>query len=165
MKDAIKATKNKLHQVGGAYLDRTPDYQRWLDELSASFVIEDGIAFTEELLARGPGFEVTGRGQADLLRRRLDFKVAPKAQLAAGEEMTALPVPVIISGPWAEPKIYPDVDGILEDPQSAFDTLGKLGVNVEAAGQALRGEAEKLLGKDGAKQAEDLLNNLLRQQD
>jgi AsmA protein len=136
-----------------------------LDELSAAFSIRDGIAETDSLAARGPGFEVTGTGQADLLRRRLDFKVAPKAQLAGEAEMTALPVPVIISGPWAEPKIYPDVEGILEDPQSAFDTLGKLGVNVEAAGQALRGEAEKLLGKDGAKQAEDLLNNLLKQQD
>ncbi|MEE4236689.1 MAG: AsmA family protein [Anderseniella sp.] len=136
-----------------------------LDELTAAFAVRDGIAATDALLARGPGFEVTGAGQADLLRRRLDFKVAPKAQLAAGEEMMALPVPVIISGPWAAPKIYPDVEGILDDPQSAFDTLGKLGVNVEAAGQALRGEAEKLLGRDGARQAEDLLNNLLKQQD
>ncbi len=136
-----------------------------LDELGASFVINDGIAATETLVARGPGYEVTGAGQADLLRRRLDFKVSPKAALAAGAGMTTLPVPVIISGPWAAPKIYPDVEGILDDPQSAFDTLGKLGVNVEAAGETLRGEAEKLLGKDGARQAEDLLNNLLKQQD
>ena len=133
-----------------------------LDELNANFVVGDGIATTEELLARGPGFEVTGAGQADLLRRRLDFKVAPKAALGAGGEMTTLPVPVIISGPWDAPKIYPDVQGILDDPQSAFDTLGKLGVNVEAAGETLREEAGKLLGKDGAKQAEDLLNNLLK---
>ncbi len=33
LKDAIKATKNKLHQVGGAYLDGTLPYARWLDLL------------------------------------------------------------------------------------------------------------------------------------
>ena len=34
VKDAIKATKNKLHQVGGAYLDAREHDARWLDELS-----------------------------------------------------------------------------------------------------------------------------------
>ena len=33
LKDAIKATKNKLHQVGGAYLDSRVNYARWLDQL------------------------------------------------------------------------------------------------------------------------------------
>jgi len=33
LKEAIKATKNKLHQVGGAYQTSTPRYSLWLDEL------------------------------------------------------------------------------------------------------------------------------------
>ncbi len=33
LKEAIKATKNKLHQVGGAYQDSTPRYSLWLNEL------------------------------------------------------------------------------------------------------------------------------------
>ncbi len=33
LKDALKATKNKLHQVGGAYLDGRDDYSQWLNEL------------------------------------------------------------------------------------------------------------------------------------
>lgn len=32
-KEAVKATKNKLHQVGGAYFDRDIEYAKWLDEL------------------------------------------------------------------------------------------------------------------------------------
>lgn len=36
LKDAIKAAKNKLHQVGGAYLDQKQDYDKWLAELKAS---------------------------------------------------------------------------------------------------------------------------------
>jgi 16S rRNA (guanine(1405)-N(7))-methyltransferase len=33
LKEAIKATKNKLHQVGGAYQDSTPRYAAWLYEM------------------------------------------------------------------------------------------------------------------------------------
>jgi 16S rRNA (guanine(1405)-N(7))-methyltransferase len=34
VKEAIKATKNKLHQVAGAYLDRKSNYSKWLDQLT-----------------------------------------------------------------------------------------------------------------------------------
>jgi 16S rRNA (guanine(1405)-N(7))-methyltransferase len=33
LKEAVKATKNKLHQVGGAYLEGEAHYAVWLDEL------------------------------------------------------------------------------------------------------------------------------------
>ncbi len=33
LKDAVKATRNKLHQVGGAYQEQPIDYPRWLAEL------------------------------------------------------------------------------------------------------------------------------------
>ena len=139
------------------------------DRLSADFALADGIAETRELKVEGAGLEVSGAGKADILRRKLEFRVSPRVASGDGNGMTSIPVPVVISGPWASPRIYPDVDGILEDPQSAFDTLGKLGVNVEAAGKSLRKEAEKLLGTDGAKEAEELggklLNKLLKQGD
>ena len=36
LKDAVKATKNKLHQVAGAYLDNPPPYAKWQAELEHS---------------------------------------------------------------------------------------------------------------------------------
>src|SRR5216110_939762 len=36
-KEAVKATKNKLHQVGGAYLTDKEDYTGWLNELERLF--------------------------------------------------------------------------------------------------------------------------------
>ena len=33
LKAAIKSTKNKLHQVGGAYLDGNMSYDTWLESL------------------------------------------------------------------------------------------------------------------------------------
>ena len=42
LKDAIKATKNKLHQVGGAYLDRKMDYALWLSEIEKAYQSGNG---------------------------------------------------------------------------------------------------------------------------
>ena len=36
LKDAVKATKNKLHQVGGAYFSASPRYEQWLGALRSS---------------------------------------------------------------------------------------------------------------------------------
>jgi len=36
-KDAVKSTKNKLHQVGGAYLDHTPLYDSWLSDMRTAY--------------------------------------------------------------------------------------------------------------------------------
>jgi 16S rRNA (guanine(1405)-N(7))-methyltransferase len=36
LKEAVKATKKKLHQIGGAYLEGRVDYAAWLDELEAA---------------------------------------------------------------------------------------------------------------------------------
>jgi 16S rRNA (guanine(1405)-N(7))-methyltransferase len=38
-RDAVKAVKNKLHQVGGAYLDHTPNYAVWLKDLQEARLI------------------------------------------------------------------------------------------------------------------------------
>ncbi len=36
LKEAVKATKNKLHQLAGAYQDERPDYAAWLSQLGAA---------------------------------------------------------------------------------------------------------------------------------
>jgi len=38
LREAVKSTKNKLHQVGGAYLDRPLDYEKCLMELKTAFM-------------------------------------------------------------------------------------------------------------------------------
>jgi len=45
LKEAVKATKNKLHQVGGAYLTDKEDYARWLHELAQLYHAGDQDAF------------------------------------------------------------------------------------------------------------------------
>ncbi len=41
LKDAVKATKNKLHQVGGAYLSGSLRYQTWLNDLRSAETPDD----------------------------------------------------------------------------------------------------------------------------
>ena len=38
-----------------------------------------------------------------------------------------LGIPVAIEGPWAEPRIYPDVAGILDNPDAAYAKLKEMG--------------------------------------
>jgi hypothetical protein len=100
-------------------------------QLSATFALEDGIATSNDLQLVAPELTITGSGQADLLRRALDFKVVPTLAAApaggpAANEAAALAVPLVVKGPWGSPKIYPDIAGILENPRAGYDTLNKL---------------------------------------
>lgn len=165
--------------------NRTDNAGTRFSSLSASFLFTDGIGKNDDLSLVGPQVRVTGTGTVDLLRKRMNYRVTPSAASAAGGEFTGLVVPVIVKGPWADPKIYPDVQGILENPQAALDALNKLGVstgniNVEAAGNQLKDqakgkvsktiedqtrgvvgdEAAKALGEEGAGKAEKLFKNL-----
>jgi 16S rRNA (guanine(1405)-N(7))-methyltransferase len=51
LKGAIKATKNKLHQVGGAYLLGETRYQAWLDQLRAAQQSGDKVEFQYACMA------------------------------------------------------------------------------------------------------------------
>jgi 16S rRNA (guanine(1405)-N(7))-methyltransferase len=45
LKEAIKATKNKLHQVGGAYFKTTQNYSAWLEALRTATAAGDRAGF------------------------------------------------------------------------------------------------------------------------
>jgi AsmA protein len=92
-------------------------------QLIVGFVVTDGIAETENFLLRGPVAVVAGSGSIDLLRLRVDLKMRPRIAKSLDIQTTTLPVPVVVAGSWSEPKIYPDVAGILDDPGKAYETL------------------------------------------
>jgi 16S rRNA (guanine(1405)-N(7))-methyltransferase len=53
LKEAIKTTKSKLHQVGGAYLADKKDYSKWLDDLKHLFRFdsrENFLAYLEMIM-------------------------------------------------------------------------------------------------------------------
>jgi AsmA protein len=105
-----------------------PDAKTPFDGLSASFTVNNGIAATTNLNFTSPVMSVKGSGTIDLPRQALNLKVSPtlSSAEAQGLDLAGLAVPIIVRGPWASPKIYPDIAGILENPEAAYDTLRKL---------------------------------------
>jgi AsmA protein len=100
--------------------------------LTASYTIEMGQLETSDLRLVGPLVRITGAGKANIPEQTLAFRIDPKVvaslQGQGGEaELAGLGVPVIIEGPWSQPRIYPDIEGILQNPAAALQRLQQTG--------------------------------------
>ncbi|MGJ5181275.1 AsmA family protein [Bradyrhizobium oligotrophicum] len=118
-----------------------------LTQLSASFQVERGQAVTSDFNLVGPLVKVTGAGTIDLGNRALAMRVEPKLVMTTEgqgrvSDPIGLGIPVMIDGPWSQPRFYPDMAGILDNPDAAYAKLKQMG--------------QGLFGKDGAG-----LNNLI----
>jgi AsmA protein len=103
-----------------------------MTQLSASFRLDKGQATTTDLNLVGPLVRMTGAGTIDLGSKALAFRVEPKLVMTTeGQGRTADPVglgiPVMIDGPWSEPRIYPEINGILDNPDAAYAKLKDMG--------------------------------------
>ena len=83
---------------------------------------------------------MTGVGTIDLGTKQIAFRVEPKLVMTTegqgrASDPVGLGIPVMIDGPWAEPRIYPDMAGILDNPDAAYAKLKEMG--------------KGLFGKDG----------------
>jgi 16S rRNA (guanine(1405)-N(7))-methyltransferase len=68
LKEAIKATKNKLHQVGAAYIVGETRYARWLEQLTAAQRSGDRVRF-QEACAQVMGHHASTRERLPILDR------------------------------------------------------------------------------------------------
>ncbi len=114
-----------------------------LTQLGATFRIAGGQATTENLRLIGPLVRMGGAGTADLVGKTLNFRVDPRLVLSlqgqgGPENPVGLGVPVMVQGPWREPKIYPDMQGMLENPGAAFEQLRSLGTGLTGPNSPFR---------------------------
>jgi AsmA protein len=103
-----------------------------LSQLAASFSVERGQATTTDLNLAGPLVRMTGTGTVDVGAKALAFRVEPKLVMTTdgqgrAAEPVGLGIPVVIDGPWASPRIYPDMAGILDNPDAAYAKLKEMG--------------------------------------
>ncbi|MGN6308378.1 MAG: AsmA family protein [Xanthobacteraceae bacterium] len=103
-----------------------------LSQLSASFRIAQGKAETNDLALAGPLVRMRGTGTVDLGGKALALRVEPKLVMSlegqgGAADPVGLGIPVMIQGPWAAPQIYPDMAGILDNPDAAYAKLRELG--------------------------------------
>ncbi|MEJ8476355.1 AsmA family protein [Roseibium algae] len=117
----------------------TPEEKTDFSTLSASFDIKKGVATSGDLTLIGPLVRMSGQGTTDMPNRTLDWRVEPKIvaslqgqaptprKKGAEKKMAGLGVPVVIRGAWDDPQIYPDIKGILENPEAAYQQLQSMG--------------------------------------
>ncbi|WP_147108040.1 AsmA family protein [Tateyamaria sp. syn59] len=102
------------------------------DAMSASYRMENGNLFNDDLLVVLRSFEARGNGRIGLGQQDIDYLFTPTA--LKGEDGPDLAIPVRIRGPWADPKILPDLD-------AAIDL--RLDEKLEAEKEALKAKAEQ----------------------
>jgi AsmA protein len=105
---------------------------------------------------------VTGAGTVDIPNKTLAYRVDPKVVASldgqgGSQDLEGFAVPIRIEGPWGRPRIYPEIEGILQDPQKALDQLRKLGGGLFGA----KSTAEPETGETTGKSVEDRINEEL----
>lgn len=68
LKEAVKSTKNRLHQVCGAYLDRHEHYEQWVNELERIRAGDDQSAL-REFSKRVMGYHASTRERLPILEQ------------------------------------------------------------------------------------------------
>lgn len=112
--------------------DHSQEQNTDLSQLSASFRIDKGQAVTTDLNLIGPLVRVTGAGTIALDTKMMGFRVEPKLVMTTeGQGRTNEPVgfgiPVMIQGTWSQPRIFPDMAGMLDNPDAAYAKLREMG--------------------------------------
>jgi len=116
-----------------------PSAKTDFSSLGASFQIKNGIATTSDLSMTGPLLRMSGKGTTDMPAQRVSWRVEPKIvpslegqapqprRKGEDKKLAGLGVPILIEGNWNDPRIYPDIKGILENPEAAYKQLEKTG--------------------------------------
>lgn len=84
------------------------------DSVTGSFSIQNGVLSNQDLVLTAPVMNLAGRGRVDLGGQTLDYRLMPVG-LRDPRTDRELRVPVIISGPWAEPRFRLDLEGLAEE--------------------------------------------------
>ena len=104
-----------------------------LSELSASFVIKNGVAHNDDLSAKAPALRIGGAGDANIGANTIDYLV--KASVVASStgqggkdlaDLNGATIPVKISGALDDPKPKVDWNAFLRDAgKQLFQKQGK----------------------------------------
>jgi len=78
-------------------------------DLSGSYTIKNGVVTNNDLLLVSPRLRAVGKGQVDLVRERIDYKII------ATEQNLKLPIPIKITGHLDNPRIQPDVSALVRE--------------------------------------------------
>ena len=121
-------------------------------EVSGTFDIRKGLLTNADFRFLGPLIRIVGQGDVNIGGQSMSFRLTPKAVTSlkgqGGDvDASGLSFPLLISGPWSNLSILPDLEGgianLLKDPEGAIDALQGL---ADSVGQGdIGGVAEEAL--------------------
>lgn len=83
------------------------------DSITAGFAVAGGVARTSAMSLTAPLITAAGEGQVDIGGQTLDYRITPLT-LGGQALHPDVQVPVLISGPWAAPKVRLDLESLAE---------------------------------------------------
>lgn len=112
------------------------------DGISASFAVAEGIATGDDLSLSAPLLASTGAGSIDLGAQTLNYRLM--ATLRRNVDSEGVTVPILITGPWGDPRIRPDLEWLArqELEARAREEAAKLEARVRSEAEAARARAE-----------------------
>ncbi|MEZ5675165.1 AsmA protein [Thalassovita litoralis] len=82
------------------------------DSLGATFTMDKGSLYNKDLLMKLPALSATGEGRIGLGPQDIDYLFTPKVDSI--NDGKGLAIPVHIRGPWADPRIWPDMEKAID---------------------------------------------------
>lgn len=122
-------------------------------ELSGTYTIQQGVVNNQDLSMVAPLFRLSGKGTVPMPPKTLNYRLEPKLvgdlEGQGGDTgAKGLAVPLMITGPWNDPKIVPDLAGALtdqlKDPSALIEgvTGGEEGLKLPLGGDDAGGVEE-----------------------
>ena len=108
------------------------------DALGGSFVVAGGVLRNDDLVLASPYITATGAGDVGLGARDLEYRIKTTA-LADAEGGGGLTAPLLIKGPWADPKFSLDLQALADEKLAA--ERARLEAEVQARADELEAEA------------------------
>ena len=102
------------------FLFNSPNEATDFSALTASYTITNGIVNNSDLAVKAPALRISGSGSVNLPERTLNYKLVPMVVetskgVGGKDDLQGISVPLLITGPWANPQVTPDVKGIVTD--------------------------------------------------
>lgn len=137
---------------------KQPEAKTDFSEFSGSFTITNGVAVNDDLKLVGPLVRLSGDGSVNILAKSVNYNAEPKLVASlkgqgGDADKKGLAIPVKIKGPWANPKIVPDLKKLLQDPEA----LAENAKNLVKKAKGLKKVIKNLKGGD----SKDLIGGLL----
>lgn len=166
--DVAKLINNLRSLIRSGYEEEAGDKTEFT-ELSVSLDIEDGVGRTEDLRLLGPFVRMSGEGSVDFAAQTIDMRLNPRVVGSldgqdGNFDVSGLGMPIIVNGALSRPRIYPDISGILANPQQALQTLSRMGDNISELTTGGAGSIDSLkdkLGVDSGSTADGVVSGLI----